>query len=132
MIKEISLNNLDDLTSSFLSKRTVENDLKTNPFGHYLVYFNSKKDVLGYIYYSDIYDRAEINQIEVKKNDRNNGIGSKLMQELIKSVDKGITLEVNENNISAIKLYKKFDFKEKAIRKGYYNGIDGILMEREN
>ena len=27
-------------------------------------------------------------------------------------------------------LYKKFGLREVAIRKGYYNGIDGILMER--
>ena len=28
-------------------------------------------------------------------------------------------------------LYKKFGFEKKAIRKGYYHGIDGILMERK-
>ena len=41
-----------------------------------------------------------------------------------------ITLEVNCNNKNAIKLYKKFNFKEVAIRKCYYNNKeDGILME---
>ena len=47
------------------------------------------------------------------------------------SVDKSITLEVREDNLYAIKLYEKFGFIKKAIRKGYYQGIDGILMERE-
>ena len=46
-------------------------------------------------------------------------------------MDKNISLEVNVNNIPAIKLYKKNGFIEKAIRKGYYQGIDGILMERK-
>ena len=41
-----------------------------------------------------------------------------------------ITLEVNKENIPAIKLYRKLGFKDVAIRKGYYNGVDGILMER--
>ena len=27
--------------------------------------------------------------------------------------------------------YKKFNFEEVAIREKYYNGIDGILMERK-
>ena len=45
-------------------------------------------------------------------------------------MDKNITLEVKKDNIVALKLYKKMGFEEKAIRKNYYNGIDGILMER--
>ena len=38
-------------------------------------------------------------------------------------------LEVNKENTYAIKLYKKVGFKEVAIRKNYYDGVDGILME---
>ena len=53
------------------------------------------------------------------------------MHELIDNTNKSITLEVNKNNIPALNLYKKFNFNEVAIRKGYYNGIDGILMERK-
>ena len=45
-------------------------------------------------------------------------------------MDKSITLEVREDNISAIKVYEKLGFKRKAIRKNYYDGVDGILMER--
>ena len=44
---------------------------------------------------------------------------------------KDISLEVRENNIPAISLYEKNGFEKKAIRKGYYKGIDGILMERK-
>ena len=46
-------------------------------------------------------------------------------------MEKSISLEVRENNYPAIRLYKKFNFSERAIRKGYYQGIDGILMVRE-
>ena len=53
------------------------------------------------------------------------------MNELIEKTNKSITLEVNKNNIPALNLYKKFAFHEVAIRKGYYNGVDGILMERK-
>ena len=54
-----------------------------------------------------------------------------LMHKLIDDTNKSITLEVNKNNIPALNLYKKFDFNEVAIRKNYYNGVDGILMERK-
>ena len=53
------------------------------------------------------------------------------MHKLIDDTNKSITLEVNKNNIPALNLYKKFDFNEVAIRKNYYNGVDGILMERK-
>lgn len=42
---------------------------------------------------------------------------------------KNITLEVNVLNDAAIKLYKKFNFTVVSIRRGYYKGIDGYLME---
>ena len=50
---------------------------------------------------------------------------------MIEIVEKDITLEVKMDNFPAISLYEKNGFERKAIRKGYYNGIDGILMERK-
>jgi len=87
--------------------------------------------IIGYLYYSDIYERIEINQIEVDSSYRNKGYGSKLMKYLIDNTNKSITLEVRIDNNPAIALYKKFNFKEVSIRKNYYNGTDGLLMERE-
>lgn len=130
MIKELTRENISEIDNSFLETETVLHELNNNPFGKYFIYIENNK-VIGYLYYSDIYDRVEINQIETEKIHRNCGKGAELMQRLIETVDKSITLEVRTDNIPAIKLYKKFGFKETAIRKGYYNGIDGILMERE-
>ena len=73
--------------------------------------------------------------IVTKKDKREKGIGSALLQEIINFAKqkkaKTITLEVNENNKPAIKLYEKFNFKQVGLRKKYYNGIyDAILMTR--
>lgn len=130
MISQVSLSNIEILKNSFISKEDIEAELYHNPFAKIIVYLHNNL-VIGYLYYSEIYERIEINQIEVDVLHRNCGIGTKLMKYLTDSVDKSITLEVREDNISAIKLYKKFGFKQKAIRKGYYQGIDGILMERD-
>lgn len=113
----------------FIKKITIQDDLNNNPFGHYLLEIENDK-IIGYLYYSDIYERAEINQIEVKVSHRNCGKASILLKNMIDIVEKSITLEVKIDNIPAINLYKKFGFEEKAIRKGYYQGIDGILMEK--
>lgn len=130
MIIEVTKKNLSILDGSFLSKDQVINDLDNNPFGKYLV-LKENDEIIGYVYYSDIYERAEINQIEINYIHRNCGKGSILLEKLLSIVDKNITLEVKKDNIPAIKLYKKFGFEEKAIRPGYYNGVDGILMERK-
>lgn len=130
MFIEVNKDNLNILDNSFIDKNTVSNDLDSNPFGHYLLLVEDN-EIIGYIYYSDIYDRAEINQIEVNFIHRNCGKGSILLEKMILVVDKNITLEVKIDNIPAIKLYKKYGFEQVAIRKGYYNGVDGILMERK-
>ena len=130
MFIEVTKDNLNILDNTFIDKNIVANDLENNPFGHYLL-LNEDNEIIGYVYYSDIYDRAEINQIEINFIHRNCGKGSKLLEKMISVVDKNITLEVKIDNIPAIKLYKKYGFIEVATRKGYYNGVDGILMERK-
>lgn len=131
MIIEFNKNSkIDNLSSDILFIEELYKDLDNNPFGKYLL-FVENNEIIGYLYYSDIYDRIEINQIEVKNIHRQSGKATSLMHELIDNTNKSITLEVNKNNIPALNLYKKFEFKEVAIRRGYYNGIDGILMERK-
>lgn len=131
MIIELTKNNLNILSGELLTKEEVLHELEVNPYGKYLIY-QEDDQVIGYLYYSDIYERAEINQFEIQISHRNCGKGKILLQEFLKLVDKNVTLEVKKDNLSAIHLYKTNGFVEKAIRKGYYQGIDGILMERIN
>ncbi len=130
MIIEINKNNIDLINNSFISKEYILNELENNPFAKILI-LKENNEVIAYIYYSDIYERVEINQIEVSKTHRNCGKGNFLLNYMINLLKKNITLEVKEDNYSAIKLYEKNKFEKKAIRKGYYNGIDGILYERK-
>ena len=130
MVKELTKENIDIIDNSFVDKDYLLNEFDNNPFIKVLVLIEDNK-VIGYLYYSDIYDRAEINQIEIDSFHRNCGNGKKLMEYMINTVDKDITLEVKNDNDPAIKLYKRYGFKEVATRKGYYQGTDGILMERK-
>ena len=115
-------------------KYDILNDFKNNPYTRYLVYLIENK-VVGFINYNEIYDRVEIINFNVLDFFQNRHIGSRLMEELInnsiKNNIKNITLEVREDNERAIHLYEKYGFKKVAIRKKYYNDVDGILMEKE-
>ena len=41
-----------------------------------------------------------------------------------------IMLEVNENNLQALKLYNKLGFKEISLRDRYYGDDNAIIMEK--
>ena len=129
MISELI--NINEVDNSFINKEYLENELKNNPYAKVLLLKEDNK-VIGYIYYSDIYERAEINQFEIEKSYRNKGNGNLLLQAMNNKVNKDITLEVREDNTYAIKVYEKNGFIKTATRKGYYNGVDGILMEKKD
>ena len=129
MITEITKNNINELDNSFLSKEDIIKELDQNPFAKIIVLKEQEK-IIGYLYYSEIYERIEINQFEVEETMRNCGKGQQLLSYLINTVEKDISLEVKEDNYSAIHLYEKNGFTKSAIRPNYYNGTDGILMIR--
>ena len=128
------INQLEDSFKEYFKNNSINDDFKQNIFSKYFIY-KEKSNIIGFVNYYDLYDRYEIAYIEVNKDFRNQKIGSKMIEYLInKGIEENIiniTLEVNMQNINAIKLYTKYDFKNVAVRKRYYNGIDGYLMERK-
>lgn len=134
LLTEYVENDFDDLKIVFNVDENIEESFKCNPFLHYFLLYE-KNNLIGYLCFNVLYGNVDIIYICIKENFRNKGYGSKLMKTLIDFCQdnniKNITLEVNKYNRDAIILYEKFGFLEVAIRKGYYNGIDGILMERK-
>ncbi len=88
--------------------------------------------IIGFITYSIIYDRAEIIDIVVSVNNREKGLGRKLLQYVINDCKsnncKSITLEVRKSNETAINFYKNNGFNIISTRKNYYKEEDGYLM----
>ena len=118
----------------YKQKNELIKTIQSNPYVKICTYSVDKK-IVGMIEYQDIYDRFELNNIFVLQEYRNSGIASSLMEYMInqgknKNIN-NITLEVREDNISAIKLYEKYGFIKKAIRTNYYGNCNGILMEKE-
>ncbi len=124
MLKEVNdldlVNNLSDYKVSF------------NQFNKVLGFFIDDT-IVGFLDYSVIYDRLEVNYIFVKEKYRRQHIAYRLLSYIINNYNyENITLEVNINNIKAINLYQKLGFKIIATRPNYYNGVDGYLMERRS
>lgn len=113
--------------------KEVENK-ENNPFARRIEYVDNN-NTIGFLEYSIIYDRMEINNIKVEEEYQNKGIGTKLMSYVISIAIIehviNITLEVRKSNEKARHLYHKFGFNEVALRKFYYGDEDGILMEKQ-
>lgn len=75
-------------------------------------------------------DDAHITNIVVRKDFRNKGIGSLLLERLIElaKCKTALTLEVNVKNKIAQKLYLKYGFEILGIRKKYYDGIEDAYI----
>lgn len=141
-IKKMTLNDLNSIQnilftefdnfwtySAFMQELKCENS-------YFILAQNESNEIVGFAGLKIIIDEADIMNIVVKKDLRHNGIGSILLEKLInyaKSLNlKIVTLEVNEHNLSAIRLYDKFNFDHIGIRKKYYNGeSDAIIMSKK-
>lgn len=96
--------------------------------------FNSL--IVGYVVFLRIDTKCEIIKIATKKDFRGCGIGTLLLESVANyaknNQHEGLLLEVNEKNLSAINLYKKYGFTQIYIRKKYYNNTDdAIIMSLE-
>ena len=98
----------------------------------FILVFKENDKYVGFLIYQLLYESAEIIDIFVIDEYRNKGIGKALMNKMLenKQIEK-VTLEVKNDNKLGIMLYNSLGFKPVSIRKGYYNGVDAILMLKE-
>jgi ribosomal-protein-alanine N-acetyltransferase len=82
-------------------------------------------EVVGYGGMWVVMDEAHITTLAVDPEHRGKKIGERLLQGLLEeAVLMGATraaLEVRERNVIAQRLYRKYEFREAAIRKNYYS-----------
>ncbi len=118
--------------ADFYSMSQIATDLKND--SQYYIYIATINDVVvGYASYSVVTDEAELIRIAVLPDHRGSGVGAEILTKsynYISELAKSLFLEVSDANISAIKLYTSFGFREISRRKRYYSDdSDAIIME---
>lgn len=125
----VDIENIKNNYETFPNSWDLETFLEDVKDSKYLV-AKQNSQIVGFIGTRTIFDDVDIMNIVVREDKRGIGIASNLLSYIIrKNENKKINLEVNEHNISAIKLYQKFGFKVEGMRKKYYNKTeDAVLM----
>ena len=124
------INDIEVIKDLFFKYKEKYNPI-INDYTFILSYKIDNKYV-AFLIYQLLYEKAEVIDIFVLEEYRRKGIGKALLEEMMKDKTiESITLEVKESNKNAILLYNSLGFKEVAKRKGYYNGVDALLMLKE-
>lgn len=128
-IFEMDQENFDDNWSIETIKSSIENQYSS-------FYILQIDDItIGYFNFELIFDEINLNRICVLPRYRNQGFAKNMMDRLIdissKENCRRITLEVEEKNENAIKLYENYSFNTIYVRKDYYGKNNhGLIMER--
>tara|TARA_B100000003_G_scaffold1615_1_gene1481 strand:+ start:1017 stop:1457 length:441 start_codon:yes stop_codon:yes gene_type:complete len=125
---------LDLKTISLWSKQQWEKEFKKEGIKIYGISITNL--LVGLCVLQVVLDEAQINYFAIKNKFRNKGLGSHLMNYLIKVCEKinvnKLQLEVSQNNTTAERFYSRFDFFTVGIRKKYYkDGTDALLKEKK-
>lgn len=125
---------LDIEKESFLDPwnyKAFENQIKEEKTG--IITSKVKDKIVSYVCYYFIIDTVHIVKVAVAEEYRKKGIGSSIIQSLIKKLSlsgaKEFVLEVRSSNLAGRRLYESLGFQILGERKNYYSdGESGIMM----
>ena len=95
------------------------------------------RTVAGYVVFWRVADEIHLHNIAVRRELRKGGIASRLLSKAIRdSRPEGarwVTLDVRRSNLPAQKLYEKFGFSVRGVRRAYYTdtGEDALIMSAD-
>lgn len=118
------------------SRLTFLNEVSGNDFAYYVVAL-ANNEVAGYAGMWVILDEGHITTIAVHPDRRREGIGQRLLNNLIEEAKRRgcikMTLEARPSNFGALELYEKTGFVSFGLRPGYYTdtGEDAVIMWKE-
>ncbi|MFJ8089960.1 ribosomal protein S18-alanine N-acetyltransferase [Lysinibacillus sp. NPDC095746] len=109
-------------------------EVHENQYAHYVLAIDEDNNIIGFCGMWMVIDAAQITNVAVIEAARGRGIGEGLMREVMRIARvhtmEVMSLEVRVTNTVAQNLYRKLDFQDGGIRKGYYtdNGEDALVM----
>ena len=115
------------------SRSAFVDEMTDNDLAHYLV-LEDQGIIAGYAGMWIVVDEAHVTNIALLPDYQRQGLGEKLVRELIKTARERyavmMTLEVRPSNTVAQSLYSKLGFLPQGIRRAYYsdNQEDALIM----
>jgi len=109
-------------------------EVHENQYAHYVLAIEEEDHIIGFCGMWMVVDAAQITNVAVIESARGRGIGEGLMREAMRIAQQNemeiMSLEVRVTNTVAQNLYRKLDFQDGGLRKGYYtdNGEDALVM----
>ena len=139
---KVSLMDHSDLKEAYeIEKQTnpspwsKENFFSSYEVGHKSLVCRIDNVIVGFIIFSVINKEIHLLNIAVHTEHQKKGIGSLLMETMLKQASvmgvSKVYLEVRSKNEKAILFYKKYNFIKDAVRVNYYTGKnsdDAVLM----
>ena len=139
---KVSLMDHSDLKEAYeIEKQTnpspwsKENFFSSYEVGHKSLVCRIDNVIVGFIIFSVINKEMHLLNIAVHTEHQKKGIGSLLMETMLKQASvmgvSKVYLEVRSKNEKAILFYKKYNFIKDAVRVNYYTGKnsdDAVLM----
>ena len=137
MVNKISLEYLDafnklgfQVNSNFSNLYDLSQIIDSQYDYVYGYYLDDK--LVGFVHITKLYETMDIVNVVVDREVRKQGIATKLINYVIDLFDDidNVMLEVNENNIPALSLYKKNNFEIINKRNNYYGSDAALIMKR--
>jgi [ribosomal protein S18]-alanine N-acetyltransferase len=115
--------NIEQTTQAFPWTETMLRDCLNENY-HFWVLKKSATIIIGFIIFQIYANEGHIHNLVINQDQQQQGYGSLLLQQTLDFMSqnkaKKIFLEVRRSNQNALKLYKRFGFKEIGVRKNYY------------
>lgn len=138
MIKSVSLDDLEyfnklglQVNDNFINLFNLE-DIILSEYEYLFGYYLDNK-LVGFIHLTKSFEIVDIINVVVDSNYRRKGIANELIKYCMNYFADVVSfmLEVNVNNVSAISLYEKNNFKVIHKREKYYGNDDALIMKRD-
>ncbi|MEG2457757.1 MAG: tRNA (adenosine(37)-N6)-threonylcarbamoyltransferase complex dimerization subunit type 1 TsaB [Bacilli bacterium] len=133
-LEDIPFTNVFNVKPSYIKKIDTEKAInKSKNELEYKYSYVEKEIVIGYVIFRINFDVIDITDVFVNEDKRRKHIASILLNEIFCDYKgkNSYYLEVREDNIGAINLYKSFNFNIINKRKNYYNDCDALIMSKE-
>jgi [ribosomal protein S18]-alanine N-acetyltransferase len=118
------------------TRQMLMGELEQQPASRYYLVADDGGRIAGYAGLLGVGWQGDVLTLAVATDHWGHGIGSALLEALLaEAARRGCTevfLEVRTDNSRAQRLYRRYDFTEVGIRRGYYqpSGADALVMRR--